>query len=65
MKKSIYILTSLFMLLLTGPIFAQEDPGADPDPAAPIGDYVWVLAAIGLIFVFLKMRSIVPADSQK
>lgn len=41
-------------------------PGADdtgggletPDtPAAPIDDYVWVLAFIGLAFVFLKVRN--------
>lgn len=40
-------------------------PGTDNDtgnlegtdtPAAPIDDYVWVLAAIGLIYVFLKLR---------
>ncbi|QBN17839.1 hypothetical protein [Flavobacterium nackdongense] len=56
MKKTIYILASLFIMLFTSPIFAQEDPGADPDPA-PIGDYLWVLAAIGLVLVYLKFRS--------
>jgi hypothetical protein len=57
MKKSIYILANLLMLLLTSPIFAQEDPGDDPDPA-PINDYLWVLALIGLFFVYLKFRAI-------
>lgn len=57
MKKSIFILASLFMLLMSNPIFAQADPGADPEPApAPIDDYLWVLATIGLIFVFLTLR---------
>ena len=31
--------------------------GAD-EPAAPIDDYVWVLALIGLLFVFLKFRAV-------
>jgi hypothetical protein len=61
MKKSILLLASLYMLLLSNPIFAQvADPGDDPDaPAAPIDDYVWVLALIGMIFVFLKVRTFV------
>jgi len=59
MKKSIYILASLLIIVFTNPIFAQADPGDDPDaPAAPIGDYVWVLALIGLIFVFLRLRTL-------
>jgi hypothetical protein len=28
------------------------------DPAAPIDDYVWVLAVVGLFFVFMKFRAI-------
>lgn len=28
------------------------------DPAAPIDGYVWVLAAVGFLFVFLKFRAI-------
>lgn len=44
--------------------FAQ--PGTNDDssglegaetPAAPIDDYVWVLALVGLIFVFMKLRA--------
>jgi hypothetical protein len=59
MKKSIYILASLFLVLSSSPIFAQVDPGADPDaPVATIDNYVWVLALIGLVFVFLKVRSV-------
>lgn len=30
----------------------------DTTPPAPIDDYIWVLAAIGLIFVFMKYRAI-------
>ena len=28
----------------------------DTTPGAPIDDYVWVMAGIGLLFVFLKFR---------
>ena len=28
------------------------------DPPAPIDDYVWVLAVVGLFFVFMKFRAI-------
>lgn len=53
-----------FYLCATFVTFAQPGDGStgDPlegsDPAAPIDDYVWVLALIGLAFVFLKCRSI-------
>jgi hypothetical protein len=58
MKKSIYILASVLIILFTNPIFAQADPGDDPDaPGAPIGDYLWVLALIGLVIVFLRVRA--------
>ncbi len=45
-------------------LFAQPgdgsngDPLEGPDPGAPIDDYVWVLAVVGLFFVFMKFRSI-------
>ena len=29
----------------------------DTTPAAPIDDYVWVLALVGLFFVFMKYRA--------
>lgn len=44
-------------------LFAQpgdDDIGGglqDGDPTAPIDDYVWVLALIGLLFVFYKFRA--------
>lgn len=38
----------------------------DTTPAAPIDDYAWVLALIGLLFVFLKFRALYKrrTDSQ-
>ena len=57
-----------FFLCSTFVMFAQVDPGTDggvendgsvdTTPAAPIDDYVWILALIGLVFVFLKFRAI-------
>jgi hypothetical protein len=40
----------------TAPGGLEED--GDTTPGAPIDDYVWVLAVIGLLFVFLKFRAI-------
>lgn len=58
MKKVFIIFASIIITLLSTPIFAQADPGDDPEPiAAPIDGYVWVLALIGLTFVFLKLRA--------
>ncbi len=55
--KSHLILARIFLFLLTTPVLAQADPGDDPDvPAAPIDGYLWVLAAIGLVYVFLRLR---------
>jgi hypothetical protein len=53
-----------FYLCSTFAVFAQ--PTADDttgtlesgDTPAPIDDYIWVLAVIGLIFVFMKYRAI-------
>jgi hypothetical protein len=69
MKKNLlkyYIAT--FYLCSTFAMFAQTDPGTgggvendgttDTTPAAPIDDYVWVLALVGLLFVFMKFREI-------
>jgi hypothetical protein len=56
-----------FYLCSTFVLFAQ-DPGTgggvdndgttDTTPAAPIDDYVLVLALVGLFLVFIKMRAV-------
>jgi hypothetical protein len=60
-----YYITA-FYLCSTFIMFAQAPGDTSPDgletdgdttPAAPIDDYVWVLALIGLIFVFMKFRA--------
>ena len=60
MKKIFLILISIFISLVSSPVFAQGNPGDDPDAGmvAPIDDYVWVLALVGLLFVFLKFRAV-------
>lgn len=65
MKKIFLTISSLFILLLSTPIFAQvEDPGDDPDAlGAPIDGYVWVLAILGLIYVLIKLRAFYPLRS--
>lgn len=66
MKNSISkIYYTLFFLLVTFVGFAA-DPGADDgtgtlegtDAPAPIGDYIWVLGLLGILFVFMKLRAI-------
>jgi hypothetical protein len=57
MKKIFIIICGIFITLLSNPVLAQADPGDDPVAPAPIGDYVWVLAAIGLVYVFFKIRA--------
>ena len=61
-----------FYLCSTFVLFAQpgtNDTGGalegdtDTTPAAPIDNYVWVLAAIGLLFVFLRFRALAQQKS--
>ena len=55
-----------FYLCSTFVLFAQpgtEDADGtlettDATPAAPIDDYLWVLALVGLVFVFMKFTAI-------
>ena len=68
MKKLLIIILGIFISLVSNPIFAQADPGDDPDPvpAAPIEGYVWILAAIGLVYVFLRIRACaLPENTSK
>lgn len=51
------------MLLTIHSAFAQDDPTALPDApddtaATPIDGYVWVLALIGLLYVFLRFKAL-------
>lgn len=59
MKKIFPIVASIFLLIMSSPLLAQPaDLGDDPEAvAAPIDGYVYVLAAIGLIYVFMKVRA--------
>jgi hypothetical protein len=50
----------LAFVLFTTLVNAQTDlPDAPEDvPTAPIDDYVWVLALLGLIYVFQRFRGL-------
>lgn len=53
----------ILALLMSSVSFAQGDFGdpADIDPldapVAPIGDYIWVVAVIGIMYVFYKLNN--------
>jgi len=54
-----------FYLCSTFVMFAEPGTGTDngtplesEDTPMPINDYIWVLAVLGLIFVFMKFRAI-------
>lgn len=58
-----YYATAFYLCV---PFITFAQPGTNDDnsglegtdtPAAPIDDYVWVLAAIGLIYVFLRLKA--------
>lgn len=57
---------AVFCLCSTVVMFAQdpginggvENDGSSDAAPMPIDDYIWVLAAIGLVFVFMKYRAI-------
>lgn len=65
---------ALFFLCSSAIMFAQPGTGSDNNgiddngsgdttPGAPIDDYVWVLLAIGIVFVFYKYRAIAKQKS--
>lgn len=59
MKKIFIIICGIFISLLSNPVFAQAEPGDDPEvPAAPIDNYAWLLAVVGLVYVFYKVRAL-------
>ena len=55
-----------FYLCSTFVMFAQPGdtaPGGlegdgDTTPGAPIDNYIWILALLGLVFVFMRLRAI-------
>lgn len=63
MKKNLlkyYYIVALY-LCSTLTLFAQalpDETDGDTTPAAPIDDYVWVAALVGLLFVFMWFRSV-------
>ncbi len=58
-------ITVFIFMMFTTFVNAQTDlPEAPVDePAAPIDGYVWVLAALGLVFVFLRFRALMKQSN--
>lgn len=51
-------LCSTFAMVAQSPGTNDENGTLEgAEPAAPIDGYVWVLAAIGLVYVFLRLRA--------
>lgn len=48
---------STFVLFAQPGDTAEDGDALESVDGAPINDYVWVLAAIGILFVFLKFRA--------
>jgi hypothetical protein len=61
----IRVLVLFFMMTLSATVSAQTDlPDAPVDePAAPIDGYVYVLAFLGLVYVFLRLRAFAKANT--
>jgi len=60
-KYTTIIFLFFFTFLFNTKVFADDpvDNGAGYDiPTAPIDDYVWVLAILGFIYIFMKLKSI-------
>lgn len=53
-----YLCSTFFMFAQDPGTGTDGDPLEGNEPAAPIDGYVWVLALVGLIFVFMKFRAI-------
>lgn len=71
MKNNLIKFYTVVAFLCTSLAMFAQDPGSgtngggtlddatgDVTPGAPIDGYVWVLALIGLTFVYLKLRAI-------
>ena len=76
MKNNVLKLyVTVFYLCSTFVMFAQPGTGSDNNgiddagesdvTGAPIDDYVWVLATIGLVLVFLRLRAFANQSNVK
>jgi len=61
-----FYLCSTFTMFAEGPGDTGDGTGGleGNDVAAPIDGYVFVLAAIGLVYVFLRLRAFQKANAQ-
>jgi hypothetical protein len=54
-----FLCSTAIMFAQPGDTSNDVDPGGmeGADNQAPIGDYLWVLVVVGLVFVYFKFRS--------
>lgn len=63
MKSTITLKTYslIFFLLTTFSAFADDNPEEVPEdldgPTAPIGDHIWIIALVGIAYIFSKYKS--------
>lgn len=54
------IYSLIFFFLTTFSAFADDNPEEVPEdldgPTAPIGDHIWIIALIGIIYIFWRYR---------
>ncbi len=62
--KIIYLVTSIFLFLITIPAMAQRDPGDEDIDAVPIDDYIWVLLLVGVVYAILKLKMYAQLKNQ-
>jgi hypothetical protein len=62
MKSNVKLKTYsiIFFLLTTFSAFADDNPEEVPEdldgPTAPIGDHIWIIALIGIVYIFSKYK---------
>lgn len=66
-----FYLCSTFVMFAQTPGTSSDNGGVEGDgtgdstPSAAIDDYVWVLAIIGLVFVFMRLKAIQSKKIQR
>jgi hypothetical protein len=53
----LYLCTNLALFAQPGSNNGTSDLESGDAPPAPINNYLWVLAFVGILFIFMKLRS--------
>ena len=52
-----YFCSTSMLFAVPGDINDTSDLETVDAPAAPINDYLWILALVGIIFIFMKLKA--------